>query len=209
MTLPRELRAVAGGLGVIVGALGCAAVVGAILVALGLPPASRADEPPPVVQPRPTELVVALTLSDPTLQAGVVRDGEVILARGLEVDIARELGRRLLIPKVRFVYLRPAQRLVASETPPWHLVLGVDSALAGRVVVHRPQRAVRRGRSGRRSPSRPSPGDATCGSARQDRVCSAGERGCAWDCAVGDPGETRDPGANECAPPPARADRRL
>ncbi len=124
MTLPRELRAVAGGLGVIVGALGCAAVVGAILVALGLPPASRADEPPPVVQPRPTELVVALTLSDPTLQAGVVRDGEVILARGLEVDIARELGRRLLIPKVRFVYLRPAQRLVASETPPWHLVLG-------------------------------------------------------------------------------------
>jgi cystine transport system substrate-binding protein len=123
VTPPRALRALAGGLGVIVGAIGCAAVVGAILVALGLPPASRADEPPPVVQPRPTELVVALTLSDPTMQAGVVRAGDVILARGLEIDIARELGRRLRIPKVRFVYVRPAQRLLASEMPPWQLVI--------------------------------------------------------------------------------------
>ena len=97
----------------------------AVLVALGLPADSRADDPPPapVVQPRPTELVVALGLGDPVLQAGVVRDGEVILARGLEVDIARDLARRLGIPRVRFVYVRPASRLLAAKVRPWHLVI--------------------------------------------------------------------------------------
>ena len=54
------------------------------------------------------------------LQAGAVRDGEVILARGLEVDIARDLARRLGIPRVRFVYVRPASRLLAAQARPWH-----------------------------------------------------------------------------------------
>ena len=119
------VAALAGALGVIVaGLVGSTAVAAAVLVALGLPADSRAEDPPPVVvQPRPTELVVALTLVEPALQAGAVRDGEVILARGLEVEIARNLARRLRIPDVRFVYVRPASRLLAATARPWHVVI--------------------------------------------------------------------------------------
>jgi cystine transport system substrate-binding protein len=115
----------AGGFGVVVGLVGSAAVAATVLVALGLPADSRADDPPsaPVVQPRPAELVVALDLGDPVRQAGVVRDGEVILARGLEVEIARNLAHRLGIPRVRFVYVRPASRLLAAKVRPWHIVI--------------------------------------------------------------------------------------
>jgi ABC-type amino acid transport substrate-binding protein len=72
-----------------------------------------------VTQPRPAELVVALGLRDPVLQAGVVRDGQVVLARGLEVDIARGLAKRLGIPRVRFVYVQPASRLLSARVRPW------------------------------------------------------------------------------------------
>jgi ABC-type amino acid transport substrate-binding protein len=125
MTPRTAIGALVGGWGVVVGLVGSAIVAAAVLVALGLPADSRADDPPPapVVQPRPTELVVALSLGDPVLQAGVVRDGEVILARGLEVEIARNLARRLGIPRVRFVYVRPTSRLLAAKVRPWHIVI--------------------------------------------------------------------------------------
>ena len=125
MTPRTAIGALVGGFGVVVGLVGSAAVAAAVLVALGLPADIRAEDPPPapVVQPRPSVLVVALSLGDPVLQAGVVRDGEVILARGLEVDIARNLARRLGIPHVRFVYVRPASRLLAARAHPWHIVI--------------------------------------------------------------------------------------
>jgi cystine transport system substrate-binding protein len=125
VTLRSAAAVLAGGFGVVAGLVGGAVVAAAVLVALGLPADSRADDPlpAPVVQPRPTELVVALSLGDPVLQAGVVRDGEVILARGLEVEIARELARRLGIPRVRFVYVQPASRLLAAKFRPWHIVI--------------------------------------------------------------------------------------
>jgi ABC-type amino acid transport substrate-binding protein len=126
VTARSVVRALAGGLGIVAGIVACAVLVAALLVALGLPPESRADDPPPttvVAEPPPNELVVALGLGDPTLQAGVVRDGEVILARGLEVDIARNLARRLGIPHVRFVYVTPATRLPVANVRPWDLAL--------------------------------------------------------------------------------------
>jgi len=125
MTLRSAIGALVGGFGVVASLVGGSVVAAALLVALGLPADSRADDPlpVPVVQPRPTELVVGLSLGDPVLQAGVVRDGEVILARGLEVEIARNLARRLAIPRVRFVYVRPASRLLAAEVRPWHIVI--------------------------------------------------------------------------------------
>ncbi len=118
-------KAMVGGIGVVASILGLAVVAASVIVALGLPAESRADDPLPipVAQPRPTELVVALSLGDPVLQAGVVRDGEVILARGLEVDLARNLARRLGIPRVRFLYVRPASRLLADKSRPWHLTI--------------------------------------------------------------------------------------
>ena len=125
MTARSAVGALVGGFGVVAGLVGSAAVAAAVLVALGLPTDSRADDPPlaPVPQLRPTELVVALSLGDPVLQAGVVRDGEVILARGLEVEIARDLARRLGIPRVRFVNVQPASRLLAAKVRPWHVVI--------------------------------------------------------------------------------------
>ena len=114
MTSRSAVRAFAGGIGIVAG-----------LLALGMPADSRADDPPTTTAvapaPRPTELVVALRLGDPILQAGVVRDGEVILARGLEVDIARNLAKRLRIPHVRFVYVKPASRLLVAKVRPWDL----------------------------------------------------------------------------------------
>ena len=127
MTARSALGAFAGGIGVVIGVVGSVAVAAVVLVALGLPADGRADEPLPVpvrvAEPRPTELVVAVTLGDSTLQAGVVREGKVILARGLEIEIARQLARRLRIPSVRFVYVRPAARLLATKARPWHLAL--------------------------------------------------------------------------------------
>ncbi len=126
MTPRHAVRALAGGLGVVAGIVACAVIAAGLLVALGLPADSRADDPPAapvVVEPRPTELVVALGLGDPVLQAGVVRDGNVILARGLEVDLARTLARRLGVPRVRFVYVKPASRLLVATVRPWHLTI--------------------------------------------------------------------------------------
>lgn len=124
MTSPSAVRALAGGIGLVAGIVVCA-IVAAGLLALGMPADSRADDPPPTTtvapEPRPTELVVALGLGDPVLQAGVVRDGEVIIARGLEVDIARNLAKRLGIPRVRFVYVKPASRLLVATVRPWDL----------------------------------------------------------------------------------------
>ena len=127
MSSHRAVRLLAGGLGVVV-ALGFAAtIVAAVVVALGLPAVGRADDPPATTAdpaPHPTELVVALKLGDPILQAGAVKDGgDVILARGLEVEIARALARRLGIPRVRFLYVRPASRLLAAKVRPWHLTI--------------------------------------------------------------------------------------
>ena len=127
MTSRTAVRAFAGGIGIIAGIVTCAIVAAGLLVALGLPSDSRADDPPPpttvVSEPRPTELTVAVRLGDPVLQAGVVRDGEVILARGLEVDIARNLAKRLGIPHVRFVYVKPASRLLVARVRPWDLTI--------------------------------------------------------------------------------------
>lgn len=75
MTSRKAFAALVGGLGVVAGIIGSTAVAAAVLVALGLPSEGRADDSPaPVTQPRPTELVVALHLGDPVLQAGVVRE---------------------------------------------------------------------------------------------------------------------------------------
>jgi cystine transport system substrate-binding protein len=120
------LDAVIDSVGVVVACLiGGAATVAAALVALGLPAQSFADDAPvaPVVQPRPDVLVVALDLRDPVRQAGVVREGEILLARGLEVDIAREVARRLRVPRIEFIHVPIASRLPSTTARPWDIVI--------------------------------------------------------------------------------------
>lgn len=121
----RAIGALAGGLGVAAGVVSSAVVAATLLVALGLPAQGRADDAAaqPALAARPTELVVALSLGDPALQAGVVRDRRVILARGLEVELARALARRLRIRSVRFVDVRPSSRLLASGLRPWGVAI--------------------------------------------------------------------------------------
>lgn len=135
MTPRSAIGTLAGAFGIVVGVVGCAAVAAAVLVALGLPAQGRAEDGPaagstPGPAPRPDTLVVALDLRDPVRQAGVVKGGSVIVARGLEVDIAREIARRVGIPKVRFVYVRPATRLLAAKAPSWHVGIASIRATA-------------------------------------------------------------------------------
>jgi ABC-type amino acid transport substrate-binding protein len=102
-----------------------AIAVGAIVAA---PLAARAAEsptPPSATQPSPpVSFVVALGLRDPALGAGVLRGGEVVLARGFEVELARVLARRLGDRVDRLVELRSSPRLLAGAPAGWSLALG-------------------------------------------------------------------------------------
>lgn len=125
MTARRAIGALAGGLGVAAGVVTSAVVAATLLVALGLPAQGRAEDvaAKPARAVPPTELLVALSLGDPALQAGVVRDGRVILARGLEVEVARAVAHRLRIRNVRFVDVRPSSRLLASGMRTWGVAI--------------------------------------------------------------------------------------
>ncbi len=92
----------------------------ALAVAAALAGGAQAAAAPP-----PSVLVVALSLGDPALQAGVVRGDEVVLARGFEVALARSLARRLGVPVERFVELRSgrARTVLAGGPRGWHLAL--------------------------------------------------------------------------------------
>lgn len=134
MNLRGAMTAFAGGVGLVIGVVGVAVISAVTLVALGIPADSRADDAPaPAVTPAaplPAELVVALSFSDPALQAGVVRGRDVVLARGLEVELARNIGERLGIKSIRFVAVRPASRLLSdllSRRADWDLALSFES----------------------------------------------------------------------------------
>jgi ABC-type amino acid transport substrate-binding protein len=109
-----------------------------VLCALAIAPvAAQAAEqptPPSTVPPaRPASLVVALGLRDPAIGAGVVRGGEVVLARGFEVELAKLLARRLGVRLERFVQLRPAVRLLAAAPAGWQLAFaGIEPTRAAR-----------------------------------------------------------------------------
>lgn len=119
MNLRRAFVTTAGGIGLVVGVLSFAVIAGVTLVALGIPDDVRADDSQPASVSQapspPARLVVGLSLDDPALEAGVVRGRDVVLARGLEVEVARKLAERLGIRKLRFLAVRPASRLLASR----------------------------------------------------------------------------------------------
>jgi len=101
----------------------CARRLGLVVVlALALAAAAQAADAP-TAPVRPTALVVALSLGDSGLQAGVVRGREVILARGFEVELARILARRLGGRVASFVNVDSPGRRLAAGTPGWHLAL--------------------------------------------------------------------------------------
>jgi ABC-type amino acid transport substrate-binding protein len=95
-------------------ALGCIAALAA---------GRGAAAPAPLPGGAPGGLVVALDLGDPAMQAGVVKGGVVVLARGFEVGLAQALARRLGVRSARFVEMRPAVRLLAGAPAGWQIAL--------------------------------------------------------------------------------------
>lgn len=67
---------------------------------------------------RPGQLTVALSLPAPALQVGAVRGSEVVLARGLEVEVARAVAHRLRL-RTRLVQVGDARRLVSRGPTSW------------------------------------------------------------------------------------------
>ena len=110
---------------------GAALVVAVASVAmLAVTAAVSAADPPAAPQPTgapvsapPRPIVVALSLRDPVLQAGVVKGREVILARGFEAALARVLARRLGVGIDRFAYVPSRTRLLAASGASWDLAL--------------------------------------------------------------------------------------
>lgn len=114
-----------------------ASLVIAVCALATAPVAAQAAEhasPPSAPAPTPpTSLVVALGLRDPALGAGVVRGGQVVLARGFEAELAKVLARRLGVGVDRFVELRPPVRLLAGGPTGWQLALaGIEPSRATR-----------------------------------------------------------------------------
>lgn len=97
-----------------------AAVALGVLALPGVAAAAAAPAPP--ARPPVQSLVVALGLTNPSLQAGVVRGKDVILARGFEVELARTLARRLGGKVGTFVHASPG-RLFLPGAAGWHLAL--------------------------------------------------------------------------------------
>lgn len=102
-------------------------VIGLCAVTLAPVAGKAAEQAPPTgsqARPEPAALVVGLRLHDPALQAGVLRGGEVILARGLEVELARLVARRLREPIARFVPVRQSLSRSAATPTRWSLAVG-------------------------------------------------------------------------------------
>jgi len=71
----------------------------------------------------PAELVVGVSMPVTGLQVGAVRGRSVVLARGLEIDLARALAKRLGVPRVRFVHEPLFSTLVSGRPADWDLAL--------------------------------------------------------------------------------------
>jgi polar amino acid transport system substrate-binding protein len=90
----------------------------AALVAMALP-ASAA--PPPTIAPG--TLTVGLNLPSDGFQVGAVAGREVVAARGLEIDLARALARRLGLPAVHLVQEPRFSDILAPGPKAWDLAL--------------------------------------------------------------------------------------
>lgn len=160
MTVRNAVGTLVGGIGVVAGVVTTAIVCAVLAVALGLPAQGRADDAAAKLRAAgpPAELVIGLSLGDPVLQAGVVRDGRVVLARGFEVEVARSVARRLRARQVRFVDVRPSTRLLTAGSPGWAFAIAsvrAGRAAAGRVDLSTPYLATDQAVVPRRGLARP------------------------------------------------------
>jgi polar amino acid transport system substrate-binding protein len=104
------------------GVLGALAMTLLAVVVLGVV-AGTAPAAPTQARERLDVLVVALHLPAPGLQTGAVRGRDVVVARGFEIDVARALGRRLGVRRVRFVQVADLAALTSSGPKAWHVAI--------------------------------------------------------------------------------------
>jgi polar amino acid transport system substrate-binding protein len=103
-------------------------VVGVIVLGLVVP----APAATPARMETVDELVVALHLPAPGLQAGAVRGNRVVAARGLEIDVARAVARRLGARTIRFVNVADVRTLTRPGAKTWDVALaGIDVRAGG------------------------------------------------------------------------------
>jgi polar amino acid transport system substrate-binding protein len=95
-----------------------AAAAALLVLALAVP--AGAGAPP---TKNPGELVVGVSMPVAGLQVGAVRGRDVVLAKGLEIDLARAVARRLGVPRVRFVHEPLFSTLVNGRPSDWDLAL--------------------------------------------------------------------------------------
>jgi polar amino acid transport system substrate-binding protein len=93
-------------------------IVAALVFLLALPAGAGA---PPTKSPG--ELVVGVSMPVTGLQVGAVRGRTVVLAKGLEVELARALARPLGVRRVRFVHEALFSRLLSGRPSDWDLAL--------------------------------------------------------------------------------------
>ena len=106
----------------VLGILGATVVAVVVLGAVGTAPAA-----PPRAEAPLDELVVALHLPAPGLQVGAVRGREVVAGRGLEVDVARALARRLRV-RLRLINIADEAALTRPGAKSWDVAIaGIDA----------------------------------------------------------------------------------
>jgi ABC-type amino acid transport substrate-binding protein len=101
----------------------------AALVALTAVTTAAAASPPTKT---PGELRVALSMPAAGFQVGAVRGRDVVLARGLEVDLARAIGKQLGAGRVVFVNEPLHSTLVSGGAKDWDMALGQITITAAR-----------------------------------------------------------------------------
>ncbi len=78
------------------------------------------------------ELVVGLAMPSAGFQVGAVRGRDVVLAKGFEIDLARELAKRLELLRVRFVNEPLFSTLLAAGRKDWDVALAQISVTPAR-----------------------------------------------------------------------------
>lgn len=96
------------------------AALAAVLALAGAAP--LAAQAPPATK-TPDVLTVGLAMPAAGFQVGAVRGRDVVLAKGLEIDLARAIARELGIPRVRFLNETLFSTLLKAGPKDWDLAL--------------------------------------------------------------------------------------
>ena len=101
----------------------------AALVIAAAPAAAQQAVPPPTITPG--VLTVALDMPSDGFQVGAVKGSQVVFARGLEVDLAKAVAKKLGL-RASFVNVPVFADIVAPGPKAWDVAFAQVSILAGR-----------------------------------------------------------------------------